>query len=142
MRSASRASTIRPLITSSAARPGPTRRGREYVAPQSGCRPMRLNVNPMEARSLAMRKSHARASDAPAPAAGPFTAAITGCSMEPSRRTTRIPASTSVPKVASSPRCSRSLITSTSAPVHKPRPAPVMTITRTSGPVAARSSAS
>jgi hypothetical protein len=55
---------------------------------------MRLKVKPMLAFSLASRTSHAHASEAPAPAATPFTAATTGLRQAMSARTARIPAST------------------------------------------------
>lgn len=102
---------------------------------------MRLKVKPMDALSLASRTSHATASDAPAPAATPFTAAITGLRHARSASTAWIPARTYPSKVSASPRATRSLITSTSAPVQKPRPAPVITTTRTSASADARSTA-
>ena len=48
-----------------------------------------MNAGTKLAVSAAMRMSHANASDIPAPAAGPFTAAITGFSSARIARTFR-----------------------------------------------------
>ena len=50
------------------------------VPPESGTSPMFTNAGTKTAASAAMRMSHAHANDIPAPAAAPFTAAITGFS--------------------------------------------------------------
>ena len=77
--------------------------------------------------------SHASARFIPAPAAGPFTAAMMGLGqsrmarMVASRCGAIFSLSEDVP-----PARSRSLIDFTSPPEQKPRPAPVMTSTRTS----------
>ena len=52
----------------------------KYEPPESGTRPMLMNAGTNVAESAAIRRSHAHASDRPAPAQGPFTAAITGFS--------------------------------------------------------------
>ena len=56
----------------------PTRRGRKYEPPVSGIRPSLQNGCRKLALSLAMTRSQASAKLQPAPAATPFTAAITG----------------------------------------------------------------
>ena len=48
--------------------------------PESGTSPMLMNAGTKVAESAAMRRSHAHASERPAPAAAPLTAAITGFS--------------------------------------------------------------
>src|SRR5438874_915076 len=53
----------------------PTSLGSVHDAPVSGTRPIFENAIANDAPSAAIRKSHAKASDAPAPAAGPLTAA-------------------------------------------------------------------
>ena len=57
------------------------------MPPESGMRPTRAKTSMNAARSLATRRSHARARLHPAPAATPFTAAMVGFSMV-ARRTT------------------------------------------------------
>src|SRR5436305_1070229 len=57
---------------------GPASRCRVQDAPESGPRPTRANAISTLAPRAASRRSQANASDAPAPAATPFTAAITG----------------------------------------------------------------
>ena len=52
----------------------------KYEPPESGTRPMPMKAGTKLADSPAMRMSHAHASERPAPAAGPLTAAITGFS--------------------------------------------------------------
>ncbi|MNM86224.1 hypothetical protein D3C81_983690 [compost metagenome] len=64
----------------------PTARGSAYSAPMSGNRPTLANDMQNDARSDASTKSAASASENPAPAAGPSTAAITGISRSRSRR--------------------------------------------------------
>src|SRR5215472_6589224 len=56
----------------------PTRRGRKYVPPQSGCSPRLTNACVNFAAVEARRMSQPSARFIPAPAAAPFTAAITG----------------------------------------------------------------
>ena len=65
------------------------------MAPQSGCSPMRLNVWPSFAWSLAMRMSQASARLAPPPAATPLMLPMTGLAERRIVPTTRRPASTS-----------------------------------------------
>ena len=48
--------------------------------PESGTRPMPMKPGTKLADSAAMRRSQAQASERPAPAAGPLTAAMTGFS--------------------------------------------------------------
>ena len=62
----------------SAALAGPTSRGSSHVAPLSGISPTRPNASRNEAPSAAIRRSHANASDAPAPAAIPLIAPTIG----------------------------------------------------------------
>jgi hypothetical protein len=57
---------------------GPTSLGRSHVAPLSGIRPTRPKASRNEAPSAAIRRSQANASEAPAPAAIPFTAPTIG----------------------------------------------------------------
>ncbi len=80
MRSASAALMSRPVRMMSLARACPTRRGRNHVTPASGDRPRRTYPAVHVALALTSRRSQARASPNPAPAAAPFTAAITGFS--------------------------------------------------------------
>jgi len=54
-RKASAASTIRPVISSSAARLRPTRRGKSQVPPSRDASPILTNVSPSFAASDAMR---------------------------------------------------------------------------------------
>ena len=62
------------------ARPSPTRRGRSQVAPLSGIRPIRPKASTKVAVAAAIRRSQAKASEAPAPAATPLIEAMTGLS--------------------------------------------------------------
>ena len=75
-----------PSMASSVARAMPMRRGRKYVLPMSGMSPMRTNACTKVADSAAMRKSAASASEKPAPAATPLTAAMMGFSSMRMRR--------------------------------------------------------
>src|SRR5262252_306693 len=77
-RNASWASMISPVKMSSHALAMPTRRGRKYVPPQSGCSPRLTNACVNFAAVEARRMSQPSARFIPAPAAAPFTAAITG----------------------------------------------------------------
>ncbi len=63
-----------------AARLGPTSRGSSHVAPLSGTRPIRPKASRIDAPSAITRRSHASASDAPAPAATPLIAPTIGVS--------------------------------------------------------------
>ena len=72
------ASTGSASISSSAARAWPVSRCSVQDDPESGPRPTRANAISTLALRAASRKSQANASEAPAPAATPFTAAITG----------------------------------------------------------------
>ena len=51
-----------------------------HEPPESGISPMETKPGTNDAESAAMRRSHAAASESPAPAQTPFTAAITGLS--------------------------------------------------------------
>ena len=82
MRSASSAEIGSPTKAISAARAAPTRRGRSHVAPLSGISPIRPNASTNRASAAAIRRSQANASEAPAPAATPLTAAMTGWPMD------------------------------------------------------------
>ena len=131
MRAASSASTQSPSSASSAALPGPTRRGSSQLAPVSRPRPWRTNSNENRARSLATTRSHPRARLTPAPTAGPSTAAITGfghsCSATAVRPKRRITVATSSPLGRLGAR---------SPPDENAPPAPVSTTTRSSAPLA------
>ena len=58
-----------------------------HVPPASGTSPIPTNPGTNVADSAATRRSQAQANDSPAPAAGPFTAAITGFASERTSRT-------------------------------------------------------
>src|SRR5581483_11792421 len=110
------------------ARGAPSRRWMKYVPPASGTRPMPTKPGTKNAASDAIRTSHAQASDNPAPAHAPLTAAMTGFSSARMARTfgwyvARRLSLTS----GASPNSFRSW------PAQNPLPAPVMTTARTSG---------
>ena len=65
-------------MSSSVARAAPTSRGSVHEAPESAVSPTAVNARLKLAVSATMRKSHANANAAPAPAATPLTAAMTG----------------------------------------------------------------
>ena len=65
-------------IASAVARACPISRGSVQDAPVSSASPTLANASRNFALSAAIRKSQAKLSDAPAPAAMPLTAAITG----------------------------------------------------------------
>ena len=52
----------------------------KYEPPESGISPMLMNAGMKDAPTAASLTSHAQAKETPAPAATPFTAAITGFS--------------------------------------------------------------
>ena len=108
-----------------------------HVPPASGTRPIPTKPGTKVADSAAIRRSQAHAKDSPAPAAGPFTAAITGFASERTRRTfgwyVCSSASPTVPDTA--PNSFRSW------PAQKPLPAPVITTQRTAGSAASVSAA-
>ncbi len=70
--------SLSPSSASPIARALPTSRGRKYVPPESGTRPILQNAWMKLADFAAMTMSHASARLAPAPAATPFTAQTTG----------------------------------------------------------------
>ncbi len=72
------AESLSPSIASPIARAEPTRRGRKYVPPESGIRPILQNAWMKLADFAAITMSHASAMFAPAPAATPLTAQTTG----------------------------------------------------------------
>ena len=78
MRSASSASTMRPVRIMSSARPSPTMRGRRWVPPSISGTPKRRSVKPSLASSVAMRRSHQSASSSPPARHQPEIAAIVG----------------------------------------------------------------
>ena len=82
------------------------------------------------AASLAIRRSQAAASERPAPAQGPFTAAITGFSSAADQADVRVVGLLERAR-GSSPGTSWNSFRS--CPEQKPRPAPVITTARTSG---------
>ena len=84
--SASPASSLRFELIHSNARANPSSRWMNHEPPESGTRPMPTKPGTKLAAADAMRTSQAAASDSPAPAAGPLTAAITGFSSARMRR--------------------------------------------------------
>src|SRR5918995_333550 len=78
IRSASSASTGRPVTIISIARPQPTTRGRRTVIPSPATMFQRLSRAPKTAISATIRMSASRAFSSPAATAQPFTAATTG----------------------------------------------------------------
>ena len=78
MRSASSAGSLSPVIARPSARARPTSRGSSQVPPQSGTRPILLKAWMKLALRAATTRSQHSARLAPAPAATPLTAAITG----------------------------------------------------------------
>src|ERR1700730_4768115 len=81
--------------------------------------------------SEAMRVVQASARLAPAPAAGPLTAAITGFGMVAMARMIRFPSFSSASISVTSPLSRAFRRSSTSPPAQNPRPAPVSTTART-----------
>ena len=79
---------IRPVSISSQARDAPINRGSSQLTPMSQPEsPRRTKATLKRADEAAMRMSLARARARPPPAAGPFTAAITGWGRERNRGT-------------------------------------------------------
>ena len=76
------AASLLPSKANPNARALPTRRGRVQVPPESGSSPSLANACTKLAELAAMTRSQARAMLAPAPAATPLTAAITGIGRE------------------------------------------------------------
>ncbi|MNN65442.1 hypothetical protein D3C81_1809450 [compost metagenome] len=72
------AGSLSPNKVKPIARAWPTARGKNHVPAESGTNPKRQNACTKFADLAAMTKSHASAIFAPAPAATPFTAQITG----------------------------------------------------------------
>ena len=117
----------------------PTTRGRKYVPPQSGWSPRRTNACENRAALEARRMSQASARFIPAPAAAPFTAAMSGFGESRMSSTVRSrDGATRSMSGRARPAWLASCIALTSPPAQKPLPAPVMTITRTSGSSMAR----
>ena len=81
-RTASSAPSLSPSIASAIALARPTRRGSSQVPPQSGIRPIFENAWMKLAERAATTMSQSSAKFAPAPAATPLTAAITGTGIE------------------------------------------------------------
>jgi hypothetical protein len=106
----------------------PTIRGRNQVAPLSGTSAMRLKARTKRADSAAMRRSQARASEAPAPAATPLIAAMIGRS---SSTIARMIGSYRWRSSSSSGGASGSRRSPRSWPAQKARPAPVRMTART-----------
>ena len=82
MRSASSAGSLSPVIARPSARARPTSRGSSQVPPQSGTRPIFAKAWMKLAERAATTRSQPSAKLAPAPAATPLTAAITGTGIE------------------------------------------------------------
>src|SRR6266540_3564589 len=134
IRSASSASISRPVSISSHARDAPTSRGSIQLTPMSQPdSPMRTNATLNRADCAAMRMSDPRARANPPPAAGPFTAAITGWRSE-----RRCGIGVAMCSWGVSPACGRPSPSPPggapapfrSSPEQKPRPAPVTITTR------------
>ena len=105
--------------------------------PESGTRPMPMKPGTKFALSAAIRRSHAQASERPAPAQAPFTAAITGFSSARIARMFGWYVLRSLSEM--SPDASRNSVRSW--PAQNPRPAPVITTALTSGSRASSSAA-
>ena len=118
------------------ARACPISRGSVQEAPLSRASPTLAKASRNFALSAAIRKSATKASDAPAPAAIPFTAAMTGLGMVASASTIGLKCLCTVSSGAVSPAASRSACSRRSCPAQKPRPAPVSTTARTAGSAA------
>ena len=130
---ASRAPSLSPVIASAMARARPTRCGSSQVAPLSGTRPILLKAWMKLAPGAAMAMSQAMATEAPAPAATPFTAHTVGTRTLIRRRVVGLKAwSITGPGSARNMRSSpgRKSNSDRSAPAQKPRPAPVSTSAR------------
>ena len=80
---------IRPVSSSSFARPTPTIRGRRCVPPVLGVTASRTSGSPSLAVSAATRRSQHSASSSPPPSASPSIAAIVGIGRPASRWATR-----------------------------------------------------
>ena len=142
-RSASAASIRSPVKIISQALAIPTTRGRKYVPPQSGCRPRLTKAWANLASVEAMRRSQPSARFMPAPAAAPLTAAMMGWGASRMARSVRSrPGAIFSMSGRSRAPALASLMALTSPPAQKPFPAPVMTITLTSGSALARVTAS
>ena len=116
----------------SAAMPSPTTRGSDQETPTSPAdRPIRTNAALNVAAGEARRISAHSAKPSPPPAAGPLTAAITGCGS--SWNLANAPPQRCWPSIISCGLMSGSVSASSrSRPEQKPRPAPVITSTRAS----------
>ena len=95
-------------------------------------RPTRVKRNANDADRASRRKSLASAITEPAPAATPLIAAMTGSGHSRSALTTAPVMRVNSSSSAVSMCCSSPMISSTSPPEQKPRPAPVRTSTRAS----------
>src|SRR6266508_878475 len=89
IRSASAASMMSAVNTSSLALASPTSRGRSQVPPPSGTRPILAKTSPKRARSEAITRSQPSAILQPAPTAKPSTMASVGLGKLKSRSTKR-----------------------------------------------------
>ena len=108
----------------------------DHEPPESGTSPIPMKPGTNVATSAAIRMSQAAASESPAPAQGPLTAAITGFSSP------RISADVGWYVSSSRSRSSRDLLELLQVlPAQKPRPAPVITTARISGSAASSSAA-
>ena len=81
------AGSLSPVMASAMARASPRRSTRNQLPPASGIRPILLKAWMKLAPGAAMAMSQVMASEAPAPAATPLTAAIVGTRSACSRRT-------------------------------------------------------
>jgi hypothetical protein len=111
---------------------GPTARGSSHSTPKSPVRPILWKVAPSLAFVAAIRTSHARASDSPAPTAAPSIMAITGLGSARKARTASVSASRFARRTCRG-SASRSGIVFRSPPAQKVPPAPYSTATAWSG---------
>src|SRR6516165_6692585 len=140
---ASLASTARPVKYSSRALAVPTSRVRKKLPPKSPENPTLTKAVTSLAEVPATRRSHARASASPAPAAGPLIIAIVGFGSSCKMRDTSIRERRCAVASAAfrrSPLSSAMLLTS--PPAQKARPAPVRRTTLTAGSPPSRGSPS
>ena len=115
------------------ARPAPTTRGSRYAAPMSPPdNPTLVNRKAKRPFGPTMRKSLARATTAPAPAAIPWMTGMMGTGHSRMARMTSPVILVNRMRSAAPIWISSPMISSTSPPPQNPRPSPRMTSTRTS----------
>ena len=137
--SASLAETFSPNIMSALARAKPTKRGSVQVPPLSGIKPILVNACIKLADSVATTISQAKAIFAPAPAATPFTAAMTGFCKALIFKEIRLKPLSNIS--SNEGDFSTSAISAMSCPAQKALPSPVIMTQRTEGSSAQSSKA-